>query len=222
MIDKQHEGWPGKNAAFIRDNVGKFLSNNPPQVVFLMIGTNDITDNVPVATIRNTIGAILDSIYTFNNQIEIYLGEVSSRSDNKQAQVVELNTALVGLVSGKKTNGYDVTLVDMDLSSDKIDADGIHPTDRGYQEIAVAWFSALEARHSPSPVRFIDEFNRANLGTASWAADPEIRIQNNQMVNTSAEDNFDFMAVARDLPNPRVVSFKYGSLSDALAGGDVG
>ncbi len=217
MVDKQHEGWPGQNAAFIRDNVRRFLESNPPQVVFLMIGTNDITDGVLPGTIRNTIGAILDNIYNYNSQIEIYLGEVSSRTDNKQPQVVELNNALIGLVSGKKTNGYDVTLVDMDLSADKVDPDDkIHPTDRGYQEIALSWFSALEARHSPSPVKFTDDFQRASLGTTTWAAHAAIMIQANQMVNTSAEDSFDFMAVAKTLINPRVISFEYGSNSDAI------
>jgi len=216
MVDKQHEGWAGQNATFIRNNVSQFLRNNPPQVVFLMIGANDITDNVDPGVIRNTIGAILDSIYNFNNQIEIYLGEVSTRADAKQSKVVELNSALIGLVSGKKANGYDVTLVDMDLSSNKIDADGVHPNDRGYQEIALAWFSALEARHSPSPMKFTDDFQRTSLGSTNWAAHPDMQIQGNQLVNTSSEDNFNFMAVAKNLVNPRVISFDYGSNSNEL------
>lgn len=211
LIDKQHEGHPAKNAAFIRDNVRSFLEANPPQVVFLMIGTNDIQDNRNPNDIRDEIGAIIDNIFAFNDQIEIYLSTVTTRLD-KPAAVTALNNLLPPLVLAKQSKGT-ITLVEMPEIPASRMADNVHPNDRGYEMIAEAWFDALSLRHSPSPVKFRDDFNRASLGTTNWAAHPDLRIQNNQLVNVSSEDSFDFLAIAKNLVNPRVVSFEYGSNS---------
>ncbi len=214
LIDKQHEGWPGENATFIRANVGRFLRANPPQVVFLMIGTNDITDNRNPSDIRDDIGAAIDSIFAYNNQIEIYLGEITTRLD-KPVQVGTLNDLLPGLVTAKQSKGT-VILVNMpDIPAARM-ADNVHPLDRGYELIAEAWFDALSSRHAPSPVKLSDDFNRTTGLGANWAAPADMRIQNNQLVNTSPEDSFDFMAIAKNLINPRVVSLEYGASSGTI------
>ena len=41
-IDPDHEGHPGKTIQFIRENIRNWLNAHRPDIVLLLIGTNDI------------------------------------------------------------------------------------------------------------------------------------------------------------------------------------
>jgi lysophospholipase L1-like esterase len=72
----------------------------------------------------------------------------------------------------------------------------------------------------PTGLTSIDNFNRSDLGT-DWVADPEFRVVNNELANTSPASGWDYMAVYRAQNNPFLVSFKWGVNADA-AGIDEG
>lgn len=216
FFDVQHEGHGGFNADEIRDNVPGYLSANPPQAVMLMIGANDITASQSVNAIRDEISAILDRIKLFNPKTEIYLATVTRRKDAKQPQVDQLNGLIRTLVSTKFGQGFDITLVDIDNLTNTDLADIVHPNDAGYEKIADKFYNAFIGKHAPSLETFEDNFNRASLG-AAWNANSAMKIVSNQLKNTSSVDNFDtFLAIATEITNPRLVSFKYGTGTDAV------
>ncbi len=216
FFDTQHEGHGGFSAEEIRDNALSYLGANPPQAVLLMIGTNDITAGQGVNAIRDEISEALEKIKLFNPLIEIYQATLPRRKDDKQAQATQLNTLIEQLVSTKAGNGMNITLVKIDNLASADLADNVHPNDAGYQKIADKFYNAIIAKHAPSLETFQDDFNRASLG-AAWNANSAMKIVSNQLKNTSAVDNFDtFLAIATEITNPRLVSFKYGTGTDAV------
>ncbi len=219
--DNDHEGHGGFRADQLA--VQTYLTNNPPEVVFLEIGTNDVSGDESAAQIRNDIEAVVDQIHSFDANIEIYLGTLIPRKDDntKQAVTDDLNALLPGLVSAKSTAGYKIYLVDhaKRFNDDpnwqtNLMSDDLHPNDAGYDLMAQEWFAEY-VKNSGSPVtQFADNFDSGVLGGA-WAANPAFQVQNGQLVNTSAVDAFDhFIAVPSVINNANVVVFTYGSQSD--------
>ncbi|MEK7729623.1 MAG: SGNH/GDSL hydrolase family protein, partial [candidate division KSB1 bacterium] len=217
FFDTQHEGHGGFSADEIRDNVLAYLGANPPQVVLLMIGTNDLTASQGVNAIRDEISEALERIKQFNPKTEIYQATLTLRKDTKQAQVTQLNNLIEQLVATKQTQGMDITLVKVDGLTNSDLADNVHPNDAGYQKIADKFYNAIIAKHAPSLETFEDDFNRTNGLGAFWNANSAMKIVSNQLKNTSTVDNFDtFLAIATEITNPRLISFKYGTGTDAV------
>ncbi|MDZ7302323.1 MAG: Ig-like domain-containing protein [candidate division KSB1 bacterium] len=220
--DTDHEGHGGFLAEMLA--VQTYLTNNPADVVFLEIGTNDVSNNETAQQIRDEIADLLDQIHNFNPAIEIYLGTVVPRkdSDAKQAVTDNLNALLPGLVSTKAAAGYKIYLVDHAnrfkadpnwqnnlMSGDK------HPNDNGYELMAEEWFTVYVNKTGSTLTEFADDFNTGTLG-AAWVAHPAYQVRNQQLVNTSSVDNFDnFIAVPGVISNANSLEFRYGSLSDA-------
>ncbi len=216
FFDTQHEGHGGFQADQLRDAVSGYLSANPPQAVLLMIGVNDITAGKAPSAILAEISETLDRIQQFNPKTEIYQATVTRRKDGNQTDVNSLNSLIRQLVTTKQGQGFDITLVDFTGDMTNADlADNIHPNDAGYQKIADKFYSAIIAKHAPSLETFTDDFNRPGpgLGTA-WSANAAMRISSNQLRNTSTTESFNFIALATEITNPRLVSFKYGAASN--------
>jgi lysophospholipase L1-like esterase len=221
--DNDHEGHAGFRADQL--TVPAYLTANPPEVVFLEVGTNDISNSESATQIRDEIAAIIDRIHSFDAKIEIYLGTLIPRKDSNGLLLAtdNLNALLPGLVSAKSAAGYKIYLVDH-AARFKADpnwktnlmSDNLHPNDAGYDLMAQEWFTAY-VNNSGTPVTlFTDNFDSGVLGGA-WVANPAFQVQSGELVNTSAVDNFDnFIAVPSVINNANVVEFKYGSQSDFI------
>jgi len=221
--DNDHEGHGGFRADQLA--VQTYLTNNPPQVVLLEIGTNDVSANESATQIRDDFEAVIEQIHSFDADIEIYLGTLIPRKDGntKQAVTDNLNALLPGLVSAKSTAGYKIYLVDHaarfkadpNWQANLMD-DDLHPNDAGYDLMAQEWFVAYVSNSGTPVMQFSDGFDSGGLGSA-WVANPAFQVQNGQLVNASAVDAFDnFIAVPSVINNANVVEFKYGSQSDFI------
>jgi len=93
-FDNDHEGHGGYLTHEISKNIVSYLSANPPDIVFLQIGTNDISNNVEPGNIRDNIVRILEKINTFNSNIKIVLSTLIPRTDEKDYQTSRLNDLL--------------------------------------------------------------------------------------------------------------------------------
>jgi len=173
--DIDHEGHPG----FLADQleVKKYLADHPADVVFLEVGTNDISYSESAAEVYNDLAKIVDDIYQTNRAIAIYLSTVIPRRGTAGQQQVtdELNSMLPGLVSVKAAAGYKIFLVDIAarFKSDtnwqtNLMADPVHPNDAGYQLMAAEWFEAYLANSQPRAAIFQDDFNLSALNYARW------------------------------------------------------
>ena len=173
--DLDHEGHPG----FLADqlNVQTYLANNPAHVIFLEIGTNNVSYGESAPQVRDAIQRVLENIFQANRDMAIYLCTVLPRKDNTtlQATTDALNALLPDLVYTQTAAGYKIYLVDV-AARFKADpnwktnllADNLHPNDAGYTVMANELFNAYQLHSQPGDVIFTDHFNDGVLDENKW------------------------------------------------------
>jgi Ca2+-binding RTX toxin-like protein len=169
--DKNHEGYGGKRIAFVNDNVLTFLANAKPDVVLLMIGTNDtfvifLPDGSYVETPLNQmvggLSAVIDKITAFSPDLTLFVASIppilfnaDERLDPagqaRQKQLgINYNNEMPTLISQKQAAGAKVEFVDMrSLTEADIvpqGSSGVHPTQSGYTKIGNLWYTALNSK----------------------------------------------------------------------------
>lgn len=185
MADRDHQGMPGWTIRRLAADpvschdawdpdelVGKYKDglayhyrdfvsqvDSPPDIVLLMIGTNDIskiTDSVP--TLHTRYAALLDTIEAVTPQAHVIASNIlpitlrfdstRCRFGNLNDSVKVVNMRLTETFAAAQAKGIDVTLVDMygipGITRNIRANDGIHPDDRGYRMLARKWAAAIQ------------------------------------------------------------------------------
>jgi len=151
---KNHEGHGGytiEGNNGIAQFVNTSIPNYKPNIITLMIGTNDINGNVNVSDAPNRLGKLLDSIAAGDANILVILAQiVPSRTDGTNNSIKTYNAAMPNLVSTRVTKGQHLVLVDMytAFTSDSnykqsLLNDNLHPNQTGYNLMADVWYKAL-------------------------------------------------------------------------------
>ena len=151
---KNHEGHGGytiEGSNGIAPFVSSSIPNYKPNIITLMIGTNDINGNVNVADAPNRLGKLLDSIFARDPNILVVLAQiVPSRTDGTNNSIKTYNAAMPNLVSTRVGKGQHILLVDMygAFTNDanykqSLLGDNLHPNQTGYNAMADVWFKAL-------------------------------------------------------------------------------
>lgn len=161
FTDTKHEGHGGWQAAgganSILPNLNGFLTANPPDVVLLHIGTNDISSGQSPAGIRDEINSILDEIDNYEQgpplrPVWVVLALIVNRAtgDSLRDETTDLNNRLDLLAASRRNSGDKIVVVDMELAIDDYDKipngemfDDIHPYATGYTKMAQAWYDEL-------------------------------------------------------------------------------
>lgn len=168
--DKDNEGHGGKTISFISDNVLDYLTATKPDVVLLIIGTNDTFAveqpdgsfvETPVSTILAKLSALIDQINTFSSDIKLLVGSVppilpnaderidAAAQARQKQRAVDYNNAMPNLIIQKQAAGANVEFVDMRSLTDAdivpTGSSGVHPTQPGYTKIGNFWYAALNA-----------------------------------------------------------------------------
>jgi lysophospholipase L1-like esterase len=131
--------------------VDSSMSNYTPDIVLLMVGTNDINGNVNVANAPARLGALLDDIYAVDPNVLIVLAQiVPTRSDGTNQAVRTYNAAMPALVSQRTSAGRHLVLVDMYEAFTRDESykttllgDNLHPNEAGYTRMAATWYAVL-------------------------------------------------------------------------------
>lgn len=144
MANNENEGHPG----FPIGPVGYTAKNDyalRPNVVLLMAGTNDVVFNIMLEFAPSTIGNVIDKIVSSCPDAALLVAEIPPLLDYDMEQQREtFNTALKGVVAARSSAGKQVALASMDrFTTQLINADGIHPSDEGYKQIAAIWHDAI-------------------------------------------------------------------------------
>jgi Ca2+-binding RTX toxin-like protein len=169
--DKDNEGHPGWRIDDIAGLVdGGLLNTYKPEVVLLMIGTNDIRNslNEMYADLSN----LIDKISQHSPNTQILVSSVAPRdpSDKFANKTKESNALIPGLVEDKVAQGKKVDFVKAggSLNSKDLVSDGFHPNAQGYNKIGNAWYDALVERDTLSGIENVTgtAFNDALLGNA--------------------------------------------------------
>lgn len=153
-----HEGHSGyviqagtSGRAGILDNLPRWLgpSGPHPDLILLMIGTNDVDLNYRLAAAPDRLGslifAICDPMTGLRPQAHLIVASITPIGNAaEEARVEAYNAAIPGVVNAHRALGQNVSFVDMHSFLTKSDlADKLHPGVRGYQKMGEAWYEAV-------------------------------------------------------------------------------
>lgn len=147
-FDLNHEGHGGFRADQIAGVLNGYLTQNPPELILLHIGTNDIAQGQ--GTSAADVGTILDGIDTFDEQITVILALiVDQKPDDPQYMVDAVNTFnnnLQSLAQARISDGDKIILVNQNtaLNYPADMFDWLHPQLSGYNKMSNVWFNELD------------------------------------------------------------------------------
>lgn len=155
--DPHHEGHSGWRIDEIHTHIGGWLNAiQTPDVILLLIGTNDIHQSYQVATAPQRLENLVASIATARPQSKILLANLLIRTDDaaKNAQHSHFNTFVPGIVAHQVSLGRQVYFVDLHslVTPAGMSSDGLHPNQIGYDDMAAGWFDRIVTLVSPSSV----------------------------------------------------------------------
>jgi lysophospholipase L1-like esterase len=156
---RNHEGYSGYTIdtgggrTGISTLVDQAITTNPPHIVLLMVGTNDVNINLDLANAATRLGALLDRIMKdAPNALLVVAKLVPTTNDTTNARVRTYNDAIPGLVQSRAAAGKHIIMVDMYAaftanSSYKtaLMNDELHPKDAGYAVMAQTWYTAIKS-----------------------------------------------------------------------------
>jgi lysophospholipase L1-like esterase len=154
-----HSGWtiaPAGGRSGVSTLVASVMPQHDPDVVLLMIGTNDAIDNYEMANAPKRLGELIDAIYAQLPEVLIVVATlVPARGDTSMGDDAELNTRITrfnesipAVVKQRADAGKHILSVDMHAPFESnmraLLEDQWHPNAAGYERIGAAWYEALE------------------------------------------------------------------------------
>jgi lysophospholipase L1-like esterase len=173
--DKHHEGHSGFTIAAapvgfgnITDHIATYLAPTVnPDIILLMLGTNDINDNYQVdgapARLDHLISLISDRATGLKPNAELIVSSImpiddahnqyrSSPTDfSANDRVNAFNAALPAIIAAHRAAGEHVYFTDINRLFTFADIyDGLHPTRAAYDKLGDAWYQAIQSVPEPS------------------------------------------------------------------------
>ncbi|HXU03887.1 MAG TPA: SGNH/GDSL hydrolase family protein [Polyangia bacterium] len=141
-------GGQGAIAGTITDTA---ISMFHPNIVLLMIGTNDINGNMNVSTAPTHLGQLIDEIIAdAPNALVVVASIIPIRDDGNNQRIPNYNAAIPGLVNTRAAGGKHVVFVDnyaaiiKDASwKTSLMVDNLHPNDAGYAILGQSFYGAV-------------------------------------------------------------------------------
>ncbi len=161
-----HSGWT-IDPEGSRSGISSLLKNDggaqsvmtrfTPQIVLLMIGTNDAIDNYAMSSATTRLGTLIDTIYSQLPDVLIIVAQpIPSRGDGSKGDDTALSDrlktygeAIPAVVKARADKGKHILSVDMftpfALNKSKLLEDQWHPNKDGYVIIGDQWYSVLQS-----------------------------------------------------------------------------
>lgn len=147
IIDRDHEGHPGKPIQYLQAEIEAWLKTYQPQIILLMIGTNNVlypeVHDFSHATLY--LSTLIHQITETAPNTEVIVASIpplNNPAANERVQ--QFNAAIPAMAIAYQARGKAVHYVDVYESLTLSDlADGIHPNATGYEKIATVWYDAL-------------------------------------------------------------------------------
>jgi hypothetical protein len=136
--DDDHEGHGGFTPAEIAVSLNNWLIANPPEVILLHIGTNELD----VAGVED----ILNIVDGFDPNITVVLARIINTASFDPA-ISQFNDDITAMAEARIVNGDKILIVDHenaliypdDMSDEK------HPNNSGYAKMETVWFEGLRS-----------------------------------------------------------------------------
>jgi len=154
-FDRDHEGHEGWHAdqmlAAISGGgdgrIRELLQADPPDIVLLHMGTNDIGIGMDVEGTANEIGQIIKALRKSNPNVIIMLAKlIPVRGESTNGRIIKFNAYIEQIGADTSSKASPVIVVDhssgFDAYADTFD--GLHPNESGERKMARKWFEALQ------------------------------------------------------------------------------
>lgn len=149
--DKNHEGRGGWTIDQITSLVDRgIIKTYQPQMVLLMIGTNDVLRSNSLNTIAGDLSNLIDRISQDSSNTRIFVSSIApidpaSKGTTRANLAKDFNALLPDFVKDKVAQGRKVTYVNAggSLNLNDLVPDGVHPNVAGYNKIGDAWYDTL-------------------------------------------------------------------------------
>lgn len=129
-----------------------------PDVILLMIGTNDIWWNNQLDTAPDRLSTLISKISNKTTGLKpdahLIVAQVTPFDDNtKDALVQTYNSSMANVVLQHRAWGENVSLVDMHSAVSRTTdlSDLVHPNANGYNKIADVWLQGIKTAVAPEP-----------------------------------------------------------------------
>ncbi len=154
---KNHEGHGGWKISQIAEIIDQVLSTTTPNIVLLMIGTNDINGNVDIDNAPNRLESLISQITQDAPAALLVVSSViPMTSDSTNQRLQSYNTAIKAKAEAAAAAGKNVVFVDnyaafMQSPNYKtaLMSDALHPNSAGYTVLGSNFYQAI-ADHLPS------------------------------------------------------------------------
>ncbi|MDX3695491.1 ricin-type beta-trefoil lectin domain protein [Streptomyces europaeiscabiei] len=184
MSDPDNEGHSGYKIHQIAELADASLTRYRPNVVTLMIGTNDLNESYQVSTATARLKSLVNQITADVPDATVLVASlVVSTSGSEEQYRAAYNQAIPQIVSEAQAAGKRVAYVDMSSLTTADLADFLHPNDSGYQKMADAFHRGIQSADSagwlrnpaPAPSRVQSELGGkcldvSGFGTADGTA----------------------------------------------------
>ncbi|PIG93881.1 SGNH/GDSL hydrolase family protein [Gloeocapsopsis sp. IPPAS B-1203] len=153
--DKTHEGHPGWTMKEITASIDEWLDTAQPDLILLMIGTND-TRKSSLRTMIEDFSTLIDKITACCPYSQLLVASIppvhpAAKPAIRSLRAMYFNAAIPSIVASKVAQDKKIHFVDMrglsiqDLTASlSLDLDiGLHPNAQGYHEIANFWHDAV-------------------------------------------------------------------------------
>lgn len=146
MADGGNEGHPGYRIDQISALTDASLATYKPNVITLMIGTNDLIQDYEESTAPARLSSLIDQIVADDPTATVLVSNlIAGTNASLAAGEPAYNATIPGIVQSKQAAGKHVLFVDMSaFTTADLSSDGIHPDDTGYQVMANAWNTGVQ------------------------------------------------------------------------------
>lgn len=155
VIQSDYSGRTG-----IEQNIGTWwnqgqLAMSKPNVILLMIGTNDIYLDYDTAAAPDRLSSLIQSLYTLaGNDLTMFVASIAPQGTS--GDVVSFNAAIPAIVDEFKDKGKDIYFADVYAAINAnygmlMAGDNVHPNAAGNEAIAQTWYNAIVARTTAAP-----------------------------------------------------------------------
>lgn len=152
-FDGEHDGHGGfKATGIVTDNqLPGWLAISQPDIVQMMLGTNDVWNNLPTESIVTAFGTLVDQMRAQKPTMRVLVAKIPPMTPSGcdtcdwPGHVVALNDAITAWAPIKSTSSSPITVVDCWTGFVVSDfTDGVHPSESGTTKLANCWFEPLK------------------------------------------------------------------------------
>jgi lysophospholipase L1-like esterase len=146
LPDHDHEGHSGYRIDEISTLAFDWLRRASPDVVLLMIGTNDVVQGYRLTTAPERLGRLIDLIASTLPNSQVLVASIPPIGGPPNAERAEAyNADVPDVVSSRIDAGLAVTYVDINgvIAPSDLHTDYTHLNAGGYRKIADEWYLAL-------------------------------------------------------------------------------